>query len=209
MMNAVCDDFGIGFRSEGVAHAFQIGAQCLVILDDPVVHDRDAVPRYLRVSVLHSRDAMSRPSGMRNAHVAADRSRVERFLKNLHLTDGSQAGDPAAVEHGDAGRIVAAVLQATQSLHEDRDRVAFRNDTYDSTHAGLFPSAKKSCLMCPTRKFSILRSSRPLLYIYFYDLLTTPHRYYRITGQGRRVIEEWTAIWAGTRSFVDRFIEKA
>jgi PadR family transcriptional regulator, regulatory protein PadR len=33
-------------------------------------------------------------------------------------------------------------------------------------------------------------------------------RYYRITDQGRTVLGEWTAIWIGTRSFVDRFIEK-
>ena len=32
-------------------------------------------------------------------------------------------------------------------------------------------------------------------------------RYYRITDQGRSVLAEWTAIWAGTRRFVDRFIE--
>src|SRR5450432_4889956 len=35
-----------------------------------------------------------------------------------------------------------------------------------------------------------------------------PRRYYRITLQGRQVLAEWSAIWAGTRSFVDRFIEK-
>jgi PadR family transcriptional regulator PadR len=33
-----------------------------------------------------------------------------------------------------------------------------------------------------------------------------PRRYYRITDEGRTVLAEWTAIWAGTRSFVDRFI---
>lgn len=32
-------------------------------------------------------------------------------------------------------------------------------------------------------------------------------RYYRITDQGRTVLAEWAAIWAGTRSFVDRFID--
>jgi hypothetical protein len=47
---------------------------------------------------------------MRYTHVAADRGRVERILQNLHLADGAQAGDPTALEHGDAGRIVAAVL---------------------------------------------------------------------------------------------------
>ncbi len=35
-----------------------------------------------------------------------------------------------------------------------------------------------------------------------------PRRYYRITDQGRQVLADWTAIWAGTRSFVDRFIEQ-
>ncbi|HWG72204.1 MAG TPA: PadR family transcriptional regulator [Steroidobacteraceae bacterium] len=49
------------------------------------------------------------------------------------------------------------------------------------------------------------------------DLLTSrivpsysgpPRRYYRITDQGRQVLAEWSAIWAGTRSFVDRFIEQ-
>src|ERR1700733_1713354 len=34
-----------------------------------------------------------------------------------------------------------------------------------------------------------------------------PRRYYRITAAGRAVLEEWKAIWAGTRDFVDRFTE--
>lgn len=33
-----------------------------------------------------------------------------------------------------------------------------------------------------------------------------PRRYYRITDQGRAVLEEWKAVWDGTRRFVDRFI---
>jgi|SRR5882724_2439382 len=35
-----------------------------------------------------------------------------------------------------------------------------------------------------------------------------PRRYYRITDQGRCVLAEWASIWAGTRSFVDRFIDR-
>src|SRR6202049_1294015 len=35
-----------------------------------------------------------------------------------------------------------------------------------------------------------------------------PRRYYRITDQGRSVLTERTAIWAGTRSFVDHFLDK-
>ena len=35
-----------------------------------------------------------------------------------------------------------------------------------------------------------------------------PRRYSRITTQGRQVLAQWSAIWTGTRRFVDRFIEK-
>lgn len=31
-----------------------------------------------------------------------------------------------------------------------------------------------------------------------------PRRYYRITKEGRAVLEEWTGIWSQTRDFVDR-----
>ena len=32
-------------------------------------------------------------------------------------------------------------------------------------------------------------------------------RYYRITDEGRAVLQQWSAIWRQTRSFVDLFIE--
>lgn len=35
-----------------------------------------------------------------------------------------------------------------------------------------------------------------------------PRRYYRITAQGRQVLAQWSAIWLGTRNFVDRIIDK-
>jgi PadR family transcriptional regulator, regulatory protein PadR len=35
-----------------------------------------------------------------------------------------------------------------------------------------------------------------------------PRRYYRITDQGRAVLAEWSAVWEGTRNFVDSFIEQ-
>jgi PadR family transcriptional regulator PadR len=33
-------------------------------------------------------------------------------------------------------------------------------------------------------------------------------RYYRITDQGRAVLEEWSSLWRETRHFVDRFVER-
>ncbi len=34
-----------------------------------------------------------------------------------------------------------------------------------------------------------------------------PRRYYRITDEGRAVLQQWSGIWRQTRDFVDRFIE--
>lgn len=34
-----------------------------------------------------------------------------------------------------------------------------------------------------------------------------PRRYYRITGLGRKVLEQWIASWAATRDFVDGVLE--
>ena len=35
-----------------------------------------------------------------------------------------------------------------------------------------------------------------------------PRRYYRITDEGRTVLQQWSGIWRQTRDFVDRFIER-
>jgi PadR family transcriptional regulator PadR len=35
-----------------------------------------------------------------------------------------------------------------------------------------------------------------------------PRRYYRITDQGRQMLAQWSALWLGTRKFVDRFIDQ-
>ena len=34
-----------------------------------------------------------------------------------------------------------------------------------------------------------------------------PRRYYRITKEGRALLEQWSAAWSQTRDFVDRFLE--
>jgi len=34
-----------------------------------------------------------------------------------------------------------------------------------------------------------------------------PRRYYRITDEGRAVLQQWSGIWQQTRDFVDRFTE--
>jgi hypothetical protein len=136
-MDAMGDDFGVGLRREHIAQAFEVRPQGLVILDDAVVHDRDAIAGNVRMGIVGGRYPVGRPARVSNADMAGDRGGVECFLQNLHLADGTQARHMTPLDHGDACGIVAAVLQAAQPLHEDGDRVALRDHTHDSTHIGL------------------------------------------------------------------------
>src|ERR1700679_3422193 len=128
------------------------------------------------MSIVRGRDAVRGPAGVGNADVAADRSRVEGLLQDPHLADGAQAGDPAALEHGNAGRIVAAVLQAPQTFHENGNRIALRNDTHDSTHS-CSVRGEKRLLSVPDRDRKSSTSGAALMHIYLYYLLTSIMKY--------------------------------
>ncbi len=142
MMNPVRDDLGIGFRGKEISQRFEPRTQRLVIFDDAVVDDGNPVAGYVRVGVFGGGNPVGGPACVRNADVAADGGGVERFLKDLHLAHGAQAGEPPRLEYRDAGRIVAAILQPAQSLHQNGDCIAFRDHTDDSTHAAWAPFAK-------------------------------------------------------------------
>ena len=64
-----------------------------------------------------------------------DRGLIQRILQRLHLALGAQAGQVlGTVEHGEAGRVVAPVLQPPQALHQHRDDVAIGDRPNDSAH---------------------------------------------------------------------------
>jgi hypothetical protein len=63
----------------------KVGAQSLVILDDAVVDDRDAVLRYVRMRVARIRNPVGCPAGVCNSHRTCDRRGVEGILQDLHL----------------------------------------------------------------------------------------------------------------------------
>jgi hypothetical protein len=134
-MNAVRDDFGVGLRTEAVAQVLELGAQQIVILDDAVVHDGDAVAGNMRMRVAHRRHAVRRPARMRDADVARDRRLGDRILQDLDLADCAQPCDRTArIDDRETRRVVAAILEAAQPLQQDRNDIALGDDAYDSTH---------------------------------------------------------------------------
>ena len=135
MMDAMRDDFGVGLGAELVARALQLGAQLFVVLDDAVVHDGQAVAGDVRMGVALARHAMRGPARVGDAHGSVNGRLIQRLLQHLHLAQGAQAGQvPGAVEHGEAGRVVAPVLQAPQAFHQHRDDISPGDGPNDSAH---------------------------------------------------------------------------
>ena len=72
---------------------------------------------------------------MRDAHVALDGRDLERVLQRPDLADGAnprQLGGGG--QNREAGRVVAAVLEAAQSLHENGHGIPLSDHTDDSAH---------------------------------------------------------------------------
>src|SRR5207248_2067492 len=104
----------------------------LVVLDDAVVHHRDAAA-HVRMGVALGGHAVRRPARVADADVAGEPS-LER--KPGERSDAAAAAQAlhAAVDHRDARRVVAAVFEPPQPLEQDRHDVAASYGCDDSAH---------------------------------------------------------------------------
>jgi hypothetical protein len=94
-----------------------------MVLDDAVVHDGQ-VARHMRVGVALGRGTVRGPARMGDAGGAADVLRIGQRRELGHAARRADSLHGAAIDHGDAGRVVASILQAPQPFDEDRDDVA-------------------------------------------------------------------------------------
>ena len=126
-------DLGIRIRDEFIARALEPLADRFVVLDDAVVHHRQ-IAGEMRVCIALGGRAVRCPARVRDARLAADvlGARLRRELGDASgRTHALQAG---AVHHRDARRVVAAILEAPQSLDQDRNDVAPRGGADDAAH---------------------------------------------------------------------------
>ena len=134
----VGDDLGVGLRRHLHTGGLQFVAQFGEVLDDAVVDDRDAtVLAQVRVRVAIRRAAMRGPPRVADA----DRGVLEGVRAEQALQVGQLAGLLADVElpvghHGDAGGVVAAVLQTTQARDHDLERLLLTDVPHDPAHVG-------------------------------------------------------------------------
>ena len=138
------DGLGVGLGREDRALGLELGAQLAEVLDDAVVDDGDAAG-LVRMGVALGRLAVGRPAGVADAGVAADRVLDQQVGERDQLADGAAALEAAVLQRGDAGAVVAAVLEPLQRLEDQRRDLVPPEDADDAAHqasAFLAPSAR-------------------------------------------------------------------
>ena len=141
VLNEVGNDFGIGFRDEVVAAADELGFEGEIIFDDPVVHDdKGAGAVAVGVGVLLRGSAVGVPAGVADAVGALQRALTQDGLQVAELAGGAadieRGGVGGIAGDGDAGGVIAAVLQAAQAFHDKGNDRLGTNITDDATHSG-------------------------------------------------------------------------
>ncbi len=122
---------GVAFQRPAVC--LQFGAQFLEVLNDPVVHQRDAIG-CMRVGVLRGRSAMRGPARMRDPHVAGGGIGSEFGDEIVQLAFRAAADQLAIVERTHAGAVIAAVFHAAQAVDQPVGDRLRTDDTDNSAH---------------------------------------------------------------------------
>ena len=145
MVDQMGDDFGVGLAFKVVAAGAQLAAQRVVVFDDAVVDERDAVAAEVRVRVDHRRRAVRGPACVRDAGEAFE-SGVGHLARQLG--DAANAARPlqrAIGMHGHAAGVIATVFQPLEALNQDRGDVARCDRADDATHGVSFASGAIAC----------------------------------------------------------------
>src|SRR5690606_8714680 len=142
LLDQVGDDLGVGLRQEVVALGLELGAQLGVVLDDAVVHHRQRVAGDVRMGIVGIGRAVGGPAGVGDAGAAGQRRAALQALELLHLAVGTQPLQAPFGDHGDAGGVVAAVLQCLEAADQVRDHVTLRADANDAAHGALPASSE-------------------------------------------------------------------
>ena len=133
------DDLGVGLRRELVAVGDQRGAQLGEVLDDAVVDDGD-VAGEMRMRVGLVGNAVGGPAGVADADRAFERLGGQPALQIDELALGAAAAEPAVVDGGDAGGIVAAIFEPLQRIDDQRRNGRAPDNPDNPAHAQVVPS---------------------------------------------------------------------
>ena len=137
-VNLVDHHLRVCFGSELVAGLPLLRAQGLVVLDDAVMDQGDAILADMGMGVVDAGTAMGGPAGVGYAGVAAQWGAGNGLRQFVDLAPHPAALEAALVKHGHAGGVIAPVLQALQPLQQDGGDIPVGDGAYDPAH-GLSP----------------------------------------------------------------------
>ncbi len=134
--NQVDHDFGVGLGLELVALGGELLPELGKVLDDAVVHDRDA-GGHVRMGVDLSGTPVRRPARVPDAHMALQRLLGKTLLQIFELAFGAAAVEGSVFNRSDACGIIAAIFEPAQGFDQIAgDRLAAQNSN-DAAHGRL------------------------------------------------------------------------
>ena len=130
----VPDDLRIGLALERASLRDQLVAQRLEVLDNAVVHQRHRSDD-VRVGVADGRRTVGRPARVGDPRRTVQRLLGERSRQIFELALGPPPLELAVGDRANAGGIVAAILQALETVEQALRDVRLADDPDDTTHA--------------------------------------------------------------------------
>ncbi len=88
-VNAMCDDFGIGFGLKSITGSHEFGAQGFVVFDNAVMNDGDSIAGDMGVCIALARNPVCRPARMCNAHQTRHRLNRQCLFETSDFSDGA------------------------------------------------------------------------------------------------------------------------
>ena len=141
VLDEVGHDLRVRLGLEDVSAGHQLVAQLAEVLDDAVVDDGDPAGAVaVRMGVEVARPAVRGPARVAEADAGTRRLAAEGVLEDRHLA-GSLLHEQVAVlgDEGDAGGVVAPVLEPPQPVEQDGAGFSRSGVSDDSAHARSLP----------------------------------------------------------------------
>ena len=144
-LEQVRDDLGVGLGAEDVPVGDQPLLQRHVVLHDAVEHDGEAiVTARERVRVGLRRPAVGGPARVADAGRGGRAVQPRDLLEDAQVADGAHDFEFVAVDQRDAGRVIAAVLEALESADQKGLAETPSGIADDSAHDGFSPVARRT-----------------------------------------------------------------
>ena len=131
------DDFRICLGDKLMALRGQLMFQRQIVFDNPVMHHDDAACAIaMGMRILFCGSAMRSPACVADAIGAMHRLLRQHCFQIFQLARSATQLHPVfSASHGDACRIIAAILQPPQPFKNDRDGIFAADISDDATHS--------------------------------------------------------------------------